>query len=330
MSDTILSLVLPVQNVEKEVGGIVQFAAEQIRTLPAELIIIDIGSTDSTVLQSVQALHAENLRGCVIQNGDTTIASALNTGLARVHGAYVSFLFARRLYRNFLGSYYQTAQRTNADLVFGCMTEISARHAAKRLPGTGPDSKGFAQQMLRGELPIDISAVMVRAKFLTESHIQFSEECRYGYAEEFLLRCILLANTVSQAPTFLQRDTAHELCRGKSAPCGHDILQRADAMLRILDVLHTSQCGTADLIALFQEQQIPKTIFSCIDILLQEGCSYNTINMYLRHGGYDKMLIIGSHTERSLQKKILLWKAFPWMYRISKKSPTRPPFSFKK
>ncbi len=321
MPDITLSLILPVRNVEREIDGILQFLAAQIHSMPAELIIVDIGSTDSTVLESVQALHAADLRGCVIQNGDATIAAALNTGLARVHGAYVSFLFARRLYCNFLNNYYQTAVRTNADLVFGCTTEEAFKRASKRLPGTGPESIDFARQLLRHELQIDISAMMVRSSFLTENHIQFAETCSYGYAEEFILRCMLLSNTAAQSPLLLQRDIEHELHRGKTAPCGRAILQRADAMLRILDVLHTSKCGTADLIALFQEQRIPETIFSCIDILLQEGCSYNTINMYLHHGGYDKMLITGKSTSPALKKKIMLWKTLPWMYRPTKQSP---------
>lgn len=314
MSDIALSLILPVRNVEQEIDTILQFLATQIASVSAELIIVDIGSTDSTVLASVQALHAADLRGCVMQNGDATIAAALNTGLGRVHGAYVSFLFARRLYSNFLNNYYQTALKANADLVFGCTTEDTLKRAAKRLPGTGPKNTDFVRMLVKRELQIDISAMMIRTSFLTENHIQFAESCSYGYAEEFVLRCLLLCNIVTQSPLLLQRDTARELHRGKTAPCGRAILQRVDAMLRILDVLHTSKCGTSNLIELFQEQRIPETIFSCIDILLQEGCSYNTVNMYLRHGGYDKMLITGKSTDASLKKKILLWHTFPWMY----------------
>lgn len=320
LSDIALSLILPVRNVEHEISAILQFVSEQIKSLSTELIIVDIGSTDNTVLESVQILHAAELRGCVIQNGDTTIAAALNTGLMRVHGSYVSFLFARRLYCNFLNNYYQTALHTNADLIFGCITENSAARASKRLPGTGPTNINFVYQMLKGQIAIDISAIMVRATFLTENHIQFSEDCRFGYAEEFVLRCLLLANTAAQSPILLQRDSVHELHRGKSAPCGRAILQRVDAMLRILDVLHSCRCGTAELIALFQEQQIPKTILSCIDVLLREGCSYKTINIYLRHGGYDKMMITGKHTEAALRKKVFLWKWFPWMYRPVRKT----------
>ncbi|WOC31084.1 MULTISPECIES: glycosyltransferase family 2 protein [Caproicibacterium] len=315
MSDIALTLILPVRNVEREIDGILQFLSPQIVNIPSELIIVDIGSTDSTVLQAVQALHAAELRGCVVQNGDATIAAALNTGLARVHGAYVSFLFARRLYVNFLNNYYQTALRTSADVVFGCMSEDAKKRAAKRLPGTGPENVDFVRQLLKRELQIDISAMLVRARFLTENHIQFAETCRYGYAEEFVLRCMLLCNVAAQAPLLLRRDTAHELHRGKTAPCGREILQRVDAMVRILDVLHTSKCGSAELIALFQEQRIPEVIFSCIDILLREGCSYGTVNLYLRHGGYDKMLITGKNTDAALKKKIMLWKTVPWMYR---------------
>ena len=63
MSDIALSLILPVRNVEHEISAILQFVSEQIKSLSTELIIVDIGSTDNTVLESVQILHAAELRG---------------------------------------------------------------------------------------------------------------------------------------------------------------------------------------------------------------------------------------------------------------------------
>lgn len=311
-----LSLILPIKNAETGMKDLMHFLATQIKQLPkTELIMIDIGSTDNTVLAAVQSLHAEDLCGCVMQNGDTTVAAGLNTGLARANGTYVSFLFAHKLYKNSLPAYCQAAARTHADLIFGCWTPEAASHAAKRLPGAGPDTTDFARQLLKGSLALDLSAVLIRSQFLVKNGITFSEECRCGYAEEFLLRCLFMADTVYQSPVFLERGTAHEL---PQMPDGHSrgtaVLQKVDAMVRVLDILHTYSCGTPELMALFQEEYIPKTVLSCIDTLLNEGFRRSTIHLYLQQNGYDKLLLTGSKTDPVLRNRIFLWKACPLFY----------------
>ncbi|MCH3972114.1 MAG: glycosyltransferase family 2 protein [Oscillospiraceae bacterium] len=318
MSEVSLSLILPVHNEERKIAKTLQYLFSKAADLPkTEWIIVDTGSTDNTVLEAVQALHAAHQQGCVMQNGNSTIAAGLNTGLAHVHGVYVSFLFPQKLYQNCPAEYCRDAQRTHADLIFGCKTEESSRHAAKRLPGTGPKQSEYTLHVLKGELQLDLSAVVVRFHFLSENNICFSENCRFGYAEEFLLRCLLLANSVYQSPLLLQRDTGHEL-PAKDVICGAAVLQRIDALIRVADILHSSKSSSPELISFYQEEYIPKTILSCIDRLLQEGYHHNVIKLYLRRGGYDKMLLIGSHTDPALRGKIFQWKTLSLFYKPQK------------
>ena len=114
-----LSVILPVKNLAKEIGGILRLAAEQTEGLSTELIVVDMASRDKTVWESLRSIKELNIPGAVIQSGDGTVASALNTALSRASGNYVSFVFARRLFRDFLRPYCEAAQAANADIVFG-------------------------------------------------------------------------------------------------------------------------------------------------------------------------------------------------------------------
>ena len=96
-----LSVILPVKNLAKEIGGILRLAAEQTEGLSTELIVVDMASRDKTVWESLRSIKELNIPGAVIQSGDGTVASALNTALSRASGNYVSFVFARRLFRDF-------------------------------------------------------------------------------------------------------------------------------------------------------------------------------------------------------------------------------------
>ena len=114
-----LSLILPVRDIEIELPGILRSIKEQIGAAAAEWIIVDMGSDDQTVLRAVQYIKEERLQGFVIQNGKGSVSAALNTGMQKAAGEYLSFVFARRLYGGYLSSYLEAARAAQADLVFG-------------------------------------------------------------------------------------------------------------------------------------------------------------------------------------------------------------------
>lgn len=319
MQATELSIIIPVRNIEREISGILSSAAAQVAGREAEFIVTDMGSEDRTVLEAVQFIKEHQLRGFVIQNGNTPVAAALNTGIQKAGGDYLTFLFARRLYLDYLESYWETAARFSADLVFGCSGEEELHSAERRMiskairQDTGADC---IKKMIRGGLRVDIAAILVRRKFLFDQEIRFSDGCRYGYAEEFVMRCLLSDPAAAQAAVLLRRDAAHELRRGKQAPVGRHIFQRVDAMLRILDLIRLSDARDAELAALFEQEKLPQSVLECVDILLKEGTGPAAVHRSLRAAGYDKLLQSGRRADRSLRRRVFLWKTFPWLYRV--------------
>lgn len=306
-----LSLILPVRDIEIELPGILRSIKEQIGAAAAEWIIVDMGSDDQTVLRAVQYIKEERLQGFVIQNGKGSVSAALNTGMQKAAGEYLSFVFARRLYGGYLSSYLEAARAAQADLVFGGLDANAEQPKGKP---AGGDGLWYAQQMAQGRLRIDIAALLLRKSFLQAQKLYFQENCRHGYSEEFIYCCLLSGAKVARAPVALRRRRELELWRPKAAPAGREIFQAIEAMLRVQAVIENRCPDNRELCESFEERKLPETVMDCVDVLLREGLGYNTVRGYLRVEGYDRLLAQGKRTGRALRGRIRLWRMLPWMY----------------
>jgi glycosyltransferase involved in cell wall biosynthesis len=313
-----LSILIPVKNIEQEIPGILQFAAQEAQGISAEFIIVDTGSGDKTVLRAVQLMKQLGLNGFVIQNGESAIPAALNTAVQKAGGRYLTFLFARRLYGGFLPRFLEAAGRSGADFIFGCTSKEEVRAAERRVISSAvrqPKGSLFAEEILRRNSGGDIAAVLVRRQFLLDREISFSDSCVYGYAEEFVFCCLFCADSVVQAPVLLTREPACELKRGKQAPAGRAIFQRVEAMLRVLDVAKAQYGGERELLRLLEKEKIPRTVMDSVDVLLREGSSSRAVRACLRISGYSRLLTVDRWTDPALRRRVLLWKTAPDFYR---------------
>lgn len=312
-----ISLILPVKNVEKELINILHFVREQMKSFSYELIVVDMGSTDRTVLQAVRQMKDMGLQGYVIQNGNTTASAALNVGIQKADGTYVTFVFARRLYDDFLPSFLETAKCTKADFVFGCTAQEEARAAERNSLSSAilhrSGDKYLKNWILNGAA-VDISALLIRRRFLLDRQIEFEDSCRFGYSEEFVMKCLLLSDSVVQAPVVLRRNEPCELKRGKQKPAGTDIFQLVEAALRVANAARTSCPENPDLLRLIERVRVPRAIMSAIDVLLHEGNDVRLVRENLRAYGYDRLLKVDRKMDSKLRKRILLWRYSPAFY----------------
>lgn len=313
-----LSILIPAKNIEKEIPHILSFVAKQTEGMNVEFIIVDMGSGDKTVLQAVMFMKEFCLHGFVIQNGDSSVPAALNTAVQKAGSEYLAFLFARRLYSNFLPQYLETAKRSSADVVFGCSTKDEVRAAERRTISSAvkqPDGARFVKDALRRKINADIATVMIRRQFLLSKQISFAENCNYGYAEEFILRSMLSADIVMQAPVLLRRDETFELKRGKLGTAGLRIFQRVEAALRVLDAAKSNYGADSELLRLLEKEIIPLTVMNAIDVMLREGSGHRAIKSFMNVSGYERLLCSDRKTDPALKRRILVWKTVPWLYR---------------
>lgn len=90
----LISVVIPAYNYARTLARAVESVCAQLDGVPAELIVIDDGSTDETpaVIAALQAAHPGRLRAIRKENGG--LASVRNLGIREAAGKYLVFLDA--------------------------------------------------------------------------------------------------------------------------------------------------------------------------------------------------------------------------------------------
>lgn len=318
MISTDLSVIIPMRNLEQEIAGIMRSAADQASGLNVEFIVVDMGSSDRGILEALSVIKESKLTGYVVQNGKGTIGAAFNTGIYKASGEYITFLFPRRLYRDFIVGYYQDAKDTNGDIVYG----IPA--GERFICGTGPASVRNGSEvlldLLRAEQTIDIGAVMLKRSFLLDQHVLFTEDCSFGYSEEFIMSALLRTRNAVKSNTLLIRDKVYQV-KGKAIkPTGAQYMERVEALKRVYDAVLLHHKSNTKLIHCFVQEKLPDAVLSCVDTLLDEGMGYNAVRGILRVNGYEELLCTGKQTGRRLRKHVHIWKALPWMYKSRSQS----------
>ena len=314
MASVEVSIIIPMHNLEQEIAGILRSVASQVMYRQVEFIVVDMGSSDRSVIEALSLIKELKLKGCVVQNGKDKFPTALNTGIYKSVGEYVTFLFPRRLYRDFIDGYYQAAKQCRADFIYGLAPAEDPMDILLQPAQTRCGVEVF-HDLIDGKTNIDIGAMMIKRNFLISENIHFTPECQFGFAEEFVLRVLLCADIVHRANIVMKRDKVFELKQNPREKVGHLCFERIEAMRRIYDLIRCRRAGDRVLCEQFLYQKLPDTVLNCVDILLSEGSGYNAVRGALKIKGYDDLLKTKKGTNRKLRKQVSTWKHLPWMYK---------------
>ena len=308
-----ISVIIPSKNNRNQTAEIIRGISEELDGKEVEFIIIDMNSTDRTVLFTLNAIKKYHLRGCVIQSGSGNVGSALNTGIYRSNGKYVTFVYPSRLYKSYLGAYYTAAYEADADFVFSVPADKSGKTT---LVGSGLNSiagEELACCLINSQVHIDFGAVMIRRDYLLNHHISFFEDIPSGYSEAFIFLLMLYNPRIAYADVTLTLD--HENSTPKEAPSNsNSCFDRIEGMLRVGEILKGIQ-GVGKLNALFFYRKIPSVVMAAVDSLMRDGFHAAPINKTLRLKKYNRLLRISKATPPKLRHKIIMWKTAPWLYK---------------
>lgn len=316
MSSVGVSVIIPTRNVAENIANIIKAVSKNCVGLDVEYLIIDMNSTDSTVRNALNTIKANKLNGFVLQNGSSTVGSALNTGIYKASGKYISFVFARTLYSDFIPSYYELAEKNEADFVFAS-SKLSDEEAKAIAVGLN-NIKGedLAAAIARSIVSVEIPAIMLRNDFVQSNRILFSENCRRGYAEQYIYK-IALANPKTAFSEFkLKKDTENQ------APIPESnenkelyIFDRVDAMREIAELAEARFRSNTELCELFRHEKLPEVIMCCVDTLLKNGVKSSSIRTAMKIKHCDEMLEVSKNAPSWLKKRIFIWKKFPHLYK---------------
>lgn len=122
-----ISVIIPAYNAEKWIAGTIENIRSQV-PMPAEIIIVDDGSSDSTA----EIVRSSGGTVQLITKSNEGASIARNTGLEIVTSPYVYFLDADDyVENNFLAGAVNSLEKNKADIAFGPV--ISEKDGGRRL-----------------------------------------------------------------------------------------------------------------------------------------------------------------------------------------------------
>lgn len=316
MDNVSVSVIIPTRNVSGNIANIIKAVSESCVDIDVEYIIVDMNSNDSTVKKALNAIKANNLRGFVLQNGNSTVGSALNTGIYKASGKYISFVFARTLYSDFIPNYLELAEKNNADFVFASSKFSEDESKAMMIGLSNIGGADLAIAIAKSIVGVQISAIMLRQDFLQSNRILFSENCRRGYAEQYVYK-IALSNPKTVFSDFkLIKDSKNQAPIPEMPETKElHILERVDAMREIAELVEAKFGDNKELCEFFRYEKLPDVILSCIDTLLKNGVKPSAIKTAMKIKRCNELLEVSKNTPNGLKKRIFIWKKFPHLYK---------------
>lgn len=314
MANVDISIIIPSKNNKAKTAAIIKKLSCEIdkNGISAEFIIIDMNSTDGGVLEALNIIKENKLRGCVIQSGGSTVSSALNTGIYRSSGKYITFVYPSRLYKDYLGDYLSVAKEKNAEFVFAAPETKDGNRILITDDITGTD---IVVGLVRSSVIIAFTAVLFDREFIVKNNIRFYEDCTLGYVEAFIYNVLLHSPKVAFSKTNLVKDEISDSAKNEISSGSNNCFERFDVMIKVFAAAKELHKNDKVLLNTLEYQKLPAVAMGCVDKLLSEGFKQSTIKKLLKSKKYDIYIDFSIETSSDLRNKIIVWKTLPWLYK---------------
>lgn len=312
MAKADISVIIPSKNNGRKTVEIIDKLSSENENINIEFIVTDMNSTDGGVLWALNMIKQKGLSGYVIQSGGGTVSSALNTGIYKAGGKYITFVYPSRLYKNYISEYFSLAEEKGADFIFAAPETDEGNRI---LISDGVTGEDLVVSLIHSSITMDFTAVMFNREFLIDSGVRFYEDCRIGYAEAFIYNVLLRSPKVAFSKIKPERDYKNEAIGDNASNVGNNCFERLEAMIKVFSVAREYHKDDKILLEALEFQKLPSVIMNCIDKLLSEGFRSSSIKKIMKNKDYDRYLDFSRYTKSDLRNKILLWKTVPWFYK---------------
>ncbi len=312
MANVDLSIIIPSKNNKSKIAAIIKKLAAETENLDIEFIVIDMNSSDGGVLEALNVIKDSGIRGCVIQSGGSTVSSALNTGIYKASGKYITFVYPSRLYKDYFTDYFSAAEERKADFIFAAP---ETKDGNRILVSDNVSGTDVLVSLVKSSIVMAFTAVMFDREFLVRNGIRFYEECTLGYAEAFIYNVLLHSPKVAYSKTKLERDHLNGLEKNDAISASNNCFERLDAMVKVFSAAKELHKDDKVLLNTLEYNELPAVAMGCVDKLLDEGFKYSSIKKLLKSKKYDSYIEFSMDTPASLRNKIIIWKTLPWFYK---------------
>lgn len=319
MANVSVSVIIPCKNIMHQIGNIIIEIAEELKDTEAEFIVIDMNSSDESVIRALEVIKKQDLRGCVIQSGGGSISSALNTGIYKSDGKYITLVHPGRRYKNYIPAYLDTADETGAEFIIAKPSgdsAVSLSENVRRKTGASikPNAAEVMSDLIYSRIYFDFYALVLKREFVLRHHIKFYEECNYGYVEAFVYNLLLHSPQIAFSDITLERLPESAGAGKETASENINCYERIDAMLKVYETMKLQRRENLRLVEMFECQKLPSVIMSVANMLRKQGFSTAAIKKSLKVKGYSTYLKVSSLTSPELKKKIFQFKLLPWAF----------------
>ena len=313
MSDIDLSVIVPIKNVEANIESIISLIADKCCNMRFEIIITDLNSADDSVGAAFDAFDRLRIPGTVIHCGSDVPGCALNCGMDKANGKYVTFIFPRRLFVDCIDSYFCDIEKKKADLIFA--SAPFAREKSVVFTDNSSMSDIF-DAVMYGKVKCDIASMMVSLSFLRHNNIHFSESLTHGYSDDFISKVLIKCSSAVVSTLSPERCAKYEAPKSTAERINESMrFERLDAAETLIKYATADVKDNKHKQKVLIEEKIPATVLACIDALLAERYTVNAIKNALKKNNHDSLLRVGRYTSPKTRRKIIMWRLTPHLYK---------------
>lgn len=194
-----ISVVMPVYNVEKYIGKSIESIINQTFH-DFELILVNDGSLDNSIIVAKEILMKSNINWRIINQKNGGLACARNTGVKEAIGEYITFVDSDDLISPFFLEHMSAvAKKYDIDLAF-CDFIYIKNQIIPNLLFSNEENVMFANDILMEFLirkfEIAVPTFIIKKDFLFKNQIQFESSVKFSEDQIFMWTCFLYVEKV--------------------------------------------------------------------------------------------------------------------------------------
>lgn len=198
--DIDISVIIPVFNGEKTIAFTIDSVLKQ--TYPNfEILIINDGSTDNTY-QILKEYSLKDDRVKIINQQNSGVSKARNTGINNSNGDYICFLDADDFYHErFLEYMIKKIKESNNDICYCGVNFYPKRKKIKALYKF--TTSNILVNYINGRLPVHTSTWMISRNFIKQETLYFREDSSWGEDLEFFYKALSNTRNITYVSKYL-------------------------------------------------------------------------------------------------------------------------------